>query len=181
MSISSLNMLQNHFLLCIFGITVIWCLYPLQQIDVSFYIVIITMQNATAQLHFFRVHGIHLVISTLSQLDYRVKLHQASTTALAHLIWCFSALLQAMEGENSLSNECCYAVCPMWHTAGFPTISTPQWNKSRQGGKDETCKQLFQLHWMHVAKDEKNCVSFTGDHKSWLGFLFTLFILAFGP
>lgn len=74
---------------------------------------------------FLQARGFDQVTPTLAQPDYSLKLHRAPTRALAHLIWCFSAALQAVEGENSVSNESCYAVCPMWHTAGVPTIFAP--------------------------------------------------------
>lgn len=74
---------------------------------------------------FLQARGFDQVTPTLAQPDYSLKLHRAPTRALAHLIWCFSAVLQAVEGENSVSNESCYAVCPMWHTAGVPTIFAP--------------------------------------------------------
>lgn len=49
---------------------------------------------------FLQAHGFDQVTPTFARLDYSLKLHRAPTRALAHLIWCFSAALQAVEGKK---------------------------------------------------------------------------------
>lgn len=49
---------------------------------------------------FLQAHEFDQVTPTFARLDYSLKLHRAPTRALAHLIWCFSAALQAVEGKK---------------------------------------------------------------------------------
>lgn len=49
---------------------------------------------------FLQAHGFDQVTPTFARPDYSLKLHRAPTRALAHLIWCFSAALQAVEGKK---------------------------------------------------------------------------------